>query len=46
MIIKERQTYSPPLAELLYLYFQQPVLEGSSTLDDGEEDGEWGNDNY
>ena len=46
MRIPERETYSPPLAELLYLYFQQPVLEGSSTLDDGGDDNEWGNDNY
>ena len=46
MKIPDRISYTPPEAELLYLIVEQALLEGSSTLDDGSEDDEWGNDTY
>ena len=46
MKIPDRLSYSPPEAELLYFIFEQALLDGSSTLDDGSEDDDWGNDIY
>lgn len=44
--LQQAESYLPPRAEELPLLFGQPILEESSTLDDGEDDGEWGNDIY
>lgn len=41
-----RQPYTPPQAEFLPFSFEQPVLNGSSTLENGVEDDGWGNDVY
>ena len=46
MSIPGIQNYSPPRAEVITLYFGQAILEGSSTLNDGREDGGWDNDIY
>ena len=44
--LHQAEPYLPPRAEALPFLIGQPILDGSSTLDDGEDDGGWGNDIY
>ncbi len=42
----KKETYQVPDAELLILTGLQFCLQDSEQIDDGSDDGEWGNDNY